>query len=69
MTDKRIDRRPDVEADPLVPNAATIQAMREADQTDLPQFDSVAELLDDLRRMNEGSAASGCKCQILNKFV
>ncbi|MDE0083342.1 MAG: type II toxin-antitoxin system RelB/DinJ family antitoxin [Gammaproteobacteria bacterium] len=33
---------------PLVPNAATIEAMREARQGNLPQFASVEELLDDL---------------------
>lgn len=33
---------------PLVPNAATIEAMREARRGNLPQFDSVEELLDDL---------------------
>jgi len=48
MTDKPIDRNPDVEAEPLVPDVATIEAMREAREGDLPQFDSVEELLDDL---------------------
>ena len=33
---------------PLVPNAATIAAMREARRGNLPQFASVEELLDDL---------------------
>ncbi len=33
---------------PLVPNAATIEAMREARRGNLPQFDSVEELFDDL---------------------
>ena len=33
---------------PLVPNAATIEAMREARRGNLPQFGSVEELLDDL---------------------
>ncbi len=33
---------------PLVPNAATIEAMREARRGDLPQFASVEDLLDDL---------------------
>lgn len=33
---------------PLVPNAATIEAMREARQGNLPQFDSVEDLFDDL---------------------
>lgn len=49
MTDKLTDRDPDVEAEPPVPDAATIEAMREAREGDLPQFDSVEELLDDLR--------------------
>ncbi len=34
---------------PLVPNAATIEAMREARRGDLPQFASVENLVDDLR--------------------
>ena len=33
---------------PLVPNADTIAAMREARRGQLPQFDSVEELFDDL---------------------
>ena len=33
---------------PLVPNAATIEAMREARRGNLPQFDSVEALFDDL---------------------
>ena len=33
---------------PLVPNAATIEAMREARRGDLPQFASVEGLFDDL---------------------
>ena len=33
---------------PLVPNAVTIEAMREAHRGNLPQFASVEELLDDL---------------------
>ena len=33
---------------PLVPNAATIKAMREARRGNLPQFDSVEDLFDDL---------------------
>ena len=33
---------------PLVPNAVTIEAMREARRGKLPQFASVEELLDDL---------------------
>ena len=34
---------------PLVPNAATIEAMREARRGSLPQFASVEDLFDDLR--------------------
>lgn len=34
---------------PLVPNAATIEAMREARRGDLPQSASVEDLFDDLR--------------------
>jgi DNA-damage-inducible protein J len=33
---------------PLVPNQVTIEAMKEARQGGLPQFDSVQDLLDDL---------------------
>ena len=33
---------------PLVPNAATIEAMKEARRGNLPQFDSVEDLFDDL---------------------
>ncbi len=33
---------------PLVPNAETIEAMREARRGNLPQFASVEDLLDDL---------------------
>lgn len=33
---------------PLVPNAATIEAMKEARRGDLPQFDSVEDLFDEL---------------------
>ena len=33
---------------PLVPSAATIEAMKEARRGNLPQFDSVEGLLDDL---------------------
>ena len=33
---------------PLVPNAATIEAMKEARRGNLPQFDSVDDLFDDL---------------------
>lgn len=37
---------------PLVPNAATIEAMREARRGNLPQFDSVEDLFDDLNAEN-----------------
>ena len=33
---------------PLVPNAATIEAMKEARRGSLPQFDSVEDLFDHL---------------------
>ncbi len=33
---------------PLVPNAATIEAMKEARRGSLPKFDSVEDLFDDL---------------------
>lgn len=33
---------------PLVPNAATVKAMKEARKGGLPRFDSVQDLLDDL---------------------
>ena len=33
---------------PLVPNAVTIEAMKEARRGGLPRFDSVQDLLDDL---------------------
>lgn len=33
---------------PLVPNAATIEAMKEARRGDLPQFTSVEDLFDEL---------------------
>ena len=33
---------------PLFPNAATIEAMKEARRRNLPQFDSVEDLFDDL---------------------
>ena len=34
---------------PLVPDAATIEAMREARRGNLPQFATVEDLFDDLR--------------------
>ena len=33
---------------PLIPNAVTIEAMKEARKGDLPQFDSVQSLMNDL---------------------
>ncbi len=33
---------------PLVPNAATVKAMKEARKGGLPRFDSVQDLMDDL---------------------
>ena len=33
---------------PLIPNEATVQAMKEARRGGLPQFDSVQDLMDDL---------------------
>lgn len=41
----RIESRPFA---PLVPNATTIEAMKEARRGNLPQFDSVKDLFDDL---------------------
>ena len=44
---------------PLVPNAATIEAMKEARRGDLPRFASVEELFNDLRADDlSGSAGS-----------
>ena len=37
---------------PLVPNAETIEAMKEARAGDLPQFDNVETLFDDLHANN-----------------
>lgn len=34
--------------DPLIPNEATIEAMKEARKGGLPQFNSIAALMDDL---------------------
>ena len=34
---------------PVIPNAVTVEAMKEARKGGLPQFDSVQDLLDDLR--------------------
>ena len=38
---------------PLVPNATTIEAMREGRQGNLRQFESVGELLEDLQRTTD----------------
>ena len=43
---------------PLVPNAVTIEAMREARRGDLPRFASVEDLLDDLHA-DESSEPGG----------
>ena len=40
---------------PLVPNAATIEAMREARRGDLPRFATVEDLFDDLRTDDRAS--------------
>ena len=37
---------------PLVPNASTIAAMKEAQACDLPQFENVQRLFDDLHADN-----------------
>lgn len=34
--------------EPLIPNAVTVEAMREARKGGLPRFDSVEDLVDDL---------------------
>ena len=47
----RVARDKALPFEPLVPNAATIEAMKEARRGGLPRFDSVHALLDDL---NEG---------------
>ena len=47
----RVAREKALPFEPLVPNAATIEAMKEARRGGPPRFDSVQALLDDL---NEG---------------
>jgi DNA-damage-inducible protein J len=44
----RVARDKALPFDPLVPNAATIAAMKEARRGGLPRFDSVQALMDDL---------------------
>ena len=44
----RIAREKALPFDPLVPNATTIAAMREARQSNLPRFNSVQSLMDEL---------------------
>lgn len=44
----RVAREKSLPFEPLVPNAATIAAMREARQGDLPRFDNVQALMADL---------------------
>lgn len=44
----RVARDKALPFEPLVPNATTIEAMKEARRGNLPRFDSVASLMDDL---------------------
>lgn len=44
----RVAREKALPFEPLVPNPTTIAAMREARQGNLPRFDSVQSLMDDL---------------------
>ncbi len=44
----RVAREKALPFEPLMPNPATIAAMREARQGDLPRFDSVQSLMTDL---------------------
>ena len=44
----RVARDKALPFEPLVPNATTIEAMKEARRGSLPRFDSVASLMDDL---------------------
>ena len=48
----RVARDKALPFDPLVPNATTIAAMKEARAGGLPKFDSVESLLDDLNAAN-----------------
>lgn len=44
----RVAREKALPFEPLVPNAVTIEAMKEARRGGLPRFDSVQSLMDDL---------------------
>jgi DNA-damage-inducible protein J len=44
----RVAREKALPFEPLVPNSTTIAAMREARQGNLPRFDSVQSVMDDL---------------------
>ena len=44
----RVAREKALPFEPLVPNAVTIEAMKEARRVELPRFDSVQSLMDDL---------------------
>jgi DNA-damage-inducible protein J len=44
----RIAREHSLPFDPLIPNATTIAAMKEARKGGLPRFDTVQALMDDL---------------------
>lgn len=44
----RVAREKALPFEPLIPNEATIAAMREADRGPLPRFESVQALMDDL---------------------
>ena len=45
----RVAREKTLPFSPVIPNAVTVEAMKEARKGGLPQFDSVQDLLDDLR--------------------
>ena len=51
----RVAREKALPFPPLMPNAATVEAMKEARKGDLPCFTSVQALLDDLRGGDLGS--------------
>ena len=44
----RVAREKSLPFEPLVPNASTIEAMKEARRGGLPRFDTVQSLMDDL---------------------
>ena len=44
----RVAREKTLPFSPVIPNAATVKAMKEARKGGLPRFDSVQDLLDDL---------------------